>query len=97
MGFLLNIEPNIHSCYYTFNGTGRSEITKIGGGQAHEIQESGTNLSKSTVHRYLTAMNEEGMIQYDRESIITDAIEKINPAFINTGICGVIPCGTPRE
>lgn len=31
-----------------------------------EIAE-GTNLSKSTVHRYLTAMNEEGMIQYDGE------------------------------
>lgn len=43
-----------------------------------EIAE-GTNLSKSTVHRYLTAMNEEGMIQYDGESIITDTIEKINP------------------
>ena len=61
-----------------------------------EIAEA-TNLSKSTVHRYLTAMDAEGMIQYDGESIITDAIEKINPAFVNTGICGVIPCGTPTE
>ena len=43
MAFFLNIESNIHSCYYTFNGTDRSEITKIGGGQAHEIQESGAN------------------------------------------------------
>lgn len=43
MAFFLNIESNIYSCYYTFNGTERSEITKIGGGQAHETQESGTN------------------------------------------------------
>ena len=43
VGYLFYIESNIHSCYYTFNGTERSEITKIGGGQAHETQESGTN------------------------------------------------------
>ena len=61
-----------------------------------EIAEA-TGLSKSTVHRYLNVMNEEGMLRYDGDAILTDKIEKINSAFVTTGICGVIPCGSPTE
>lgn len=56
-----------------------------------------TELSKSVVHRYLKAMDEEGIISYSAEGIVTDSISKISPGFVNVGICGVIPCGSPTE
>lgn len=59
---------------------------------------SGTGLSKSTVHRYLTFMDEEGMIEYHKDSIVTDIIQKTHTSITRAaGISGVIPCGTPME
>ena len=59
---------------------------------------SGTGLSKSTVHRYLKYMDEEGMIEYRKDFIMTDIIQKIHTSISRAaGISGVIPCGTPME
>lgn len=59
---------------------------------------AGTGLSKSTVHRYLNFMDEEGMIEYRKDAIVTDIILKTDTSVCRAaGISGVIPCGTPSE
>ena len=59
---------------------------------------SGTGLSKSTVHRYLKYMHEKGMIEYRKDSIMTDIIQKTHTSISRAaGISGEIPCGTPVE
>ncbi len=60
-------------------------------------QEIGTALSmpKSTVYRYLVAMDEEGMIEYDHKSIATDKTQKTRFATADVPLIGSISCGSP--
>ena len=54
------------------------------------------DIAKSTAHRYLVAMDEIHMIDYHSGEIMTDKIRKMNTDFINAGILGAVPCGTPE-
>lgn len=54
------------------------------------------DIGKSTVYRYLVAMNEKGMIEYDGGDIQTTVTRKVNKDTSQTAIVGSIPCGTPE-
>lgn len=54
---------------------------------------SGTGLGVATVHRYLTAMTERGLIDYDGEVIMTEQSNKIRNGVFQAGIIGSVPCG----
>ena len=54
---------------------------------------SGTGLGVATVHRYLTAMTEQGYLDYDGEVIVTEQSNKIRNGVFQTGIIGSVPCG----
>lgn len=62
---------------------------------SREVAEA-LNMVKSTVNRYLQAMHEEGMIEYDHGDVWTDTIEKVNTDIINMGVIGHISCGPPE-
>lgn len=55
------------------------------------------HIAKSTVHRYLVAMDENGMIHYQSGTIMTDKIRKTNTNTVNVGLVGAIPCGSPES
>ena len=54
---------------------------------------SGTGLGVATVHRYLKAMTERGLIDYDGEIIVTEQSNKIRNGMFQAAIIGSIPCG----
>lgn len=54
---------------------------------------SGTGLGVATVHRYLTAMTEQGYLDYDGEVIVTEQSNKIRNGVFQAGIIGSVPCG----
>ena len=54
-------------------------------------------INKSTVSRYMTEMNELGMIRYDRGLTGTTRREQIQPTLRAFDVLGSIPCGTPEE
>lgn len=54
------------------------------------------DIGKSTVYRYLVAMNEKGVIEYDGGDIQTSVTRKVNKDTSQTAIVGSIPCGTPE-
>ena len=64
----------------------------------NEIAE-GVGVSKATSYRYLVAMKEQGMLDYDGASrtIITKMISKFSAGTIPAPVVGAIPCGTPEE
>ena len=57
-----------------------------------EIAEN-TTLQRSAVQRYLTAMSDQGMIQYDGRTIRTKRIQNSGSQMAPVGIVGSIPCG----
>ena len=57
-----------------------------------EIAEN-TTLQRSAVQRYLTAMSDQGMIQYDGKTIRTKRIQSSSSPMAPVGIIGSIPCG----
>ncbi len=57
---------------------------------------AGIGISRATVHRYLIAMNEDGMISYDGDTIVTERIKKTCTDIISIPIVGRIACGTPN-
>lgn len=59
-----------------------------------EIAEE-LGIVKSTAYKYLLAMNDLGMIEYDGESIITDKIEKVKVEMNSVAVLGSISCGVP--
>lgn len=67
-------------------------------GEMPSTREIGEALSvnKSTVSRYMTEMNELGMIRYDRGLTGTMRKEQIQPATRVFDVLGSIPCGTPE-
>ena len=62
---------------------------------SREVAEA-LNMVKSTVNRYLQAMHEDGMIEYDHGDVRTDTIEKVNTDIINMGVIGHVSCGPPE-
>ncbi|MDO4486678.1 MAG: transcriptional repressor LexA [Bacillota bacterium] len=57
---------------------------------------AGVGISRSTVQRYLVAMNEDGMLSYDGKELITDKIRKTNKSTVNVAVVGSIACGIPN-
>ncbi len=55
------------------------------------------SINKSTVSRYMTEMNELGMIRYERGLTGTMRKEQIQPASRVFDVLGTVPCGTPEE
>lgn len=72
--------------YYLQNGISPS-TTKI----AEEV-----GVSRGTAYKYLVAMNEKGMIEYDGCNIQTDVTRKLNTESSQTAIVGSVPCGSPQ-
>lgn len=59
-----------------------------------EIAEN-TTLQRSAVQKYLTAMNEQGMIRYDGRTIRTKRMQSYAPDTTSVGVVGTIACGPP--
>lgn len=53
----------------------------------------GTSIPKSTVALYLTALRDEGVLDYDRRGIITERVQDDLTGFNRAGMIGAIPCG----
>ena len=54
------------------------------------------HIVKSTVSRYLSEMDERGMIRYSDGIASTTLTEKFDTELLNVGIIGSISCGTPQ-
>ena len=59
--------------------------------------ESGSTLKRSSVHNYLVAMDEQGMIEYNGQTILTPKIRDLQRGIRQVGIVGSIACGTPID
>lgn len=57
---------------------------------------AGLGMVKSTVYRYLTEMDGEHMIRYDRGDVRTGKIDKVSTDVVNMGIIGAVSCGKPE-
>ena len=57
-----------------------------------EIAEN-TTLQRSAVQKYLTAMNDQGMIKYDGKTIRTRRMQSYAPDTTSVGVIGTIACG----
>ena len=57
-----------------------------------EIAEN-TTLQRSAVQKYLTAMNDQGMIKYDGRTIRTRKMQSYAPDTTSVGVIGTIACG----
>ena len=51
-------------------------------------------VSRGTAYKYLVAMNDNGMIEYDGKNIQTDVTRKFNTETSQTAIVGSVPCGS---
>lgn len=60
-----------------------------------EIAEE-LGIVKSTAYKYLIAMRNQGMIEYDGENVLTDKIEKANVELTSVAVLGSISCGVPQ-
>ena len=60
----------------------------------NEIAEA-LSMAKSTVYRYLVAMDEDGMIEYDHKSITTEKTQKTRFATADVPLIGSVSCGAP--
>lgn len=58
---------------------------------------AGTTLKRSSVHNYLVAMNENGMIEYNGQTIITPNIREMQQGMRRIGIAGGVSCGLPAD
>ena len=54
-------------------------------------------LGRSAVHRYLVAMNEAGMLEYDGQTILTPSLRDRFSGMRRIGIVGSVACGLPSE
>ena len=57
-----------------------------------EIAEN-TTLQRSAVQKYLTAMNDQGLIKYDGRTIRTKRMQSYAPETTSVGVIGTIACG----
>ena len=82
---LMNAIQNFIEKYYMQNRHSPS-TTEI----AEEV-----GIARGTAYKYLVAMRENCMIQYDGESISTDKTEKIDVELTSVTILGSVSCGIP--
>ena len=54
-------------------------------------------ISKSTVHNYLTEMDEDGMVEYNGKDIITYQFTHCCMSYFSAPVIGNINCGNPEE
>ncbi|MBR1710992.1 MAG: hypothetical protein IJ719_19540 [Clostridia bacterium] len=59
--------------------------------------EAGTSLKRSSVHNYLVAMDEQGKIEYNGQTILTPKIRALQHGITQVGIVGSIACGLPTS
>ena len=59
--------------------------------------EAGTSLKRSSVHNYLVAMDKQGKIEYNGQTILTPTIQALQKEIRQVGIVGSIACGTPVD
>ena len=52
-----------------------------------------TGIPRMTVQRMLNTLAEDGVIDYDGETIVTEVTNKIDDEMTPVGIIGSIPCG----
>ena len=58
---------------------------------------AGTTLERSSVHRYLVAMDQMGKIEYNGQTIVTPKIREMQSGLRKIGIVGSIACGVPVD
>ena len=58
---------------------------------------AGTTLKRSSVHNYLVAMNDNGMIVYNGQTIETPYIRALQQEMRRIGIVGSVSCGLPTD
>lgn len=76
----------VEKCYFEYNYIPScSEIGKH------------TGVSRDTAHRYLVAMDNNGMISYSKGVIETPKMRMVSEEVNHAGIVGSIPCGSPAE
>ena len=56
-----------------------------------------TTLNRSAVHNYLVAMNDEGMIEYNGQTILTPNTRAMQQEMRRIGIVGSVSCGLPTD
>ena len=54
-------------------------------------------LGRTAVYNYLVAMNNEGRIEYDGDTILTPKTRGILTGKVPVGVIGNVPCGQPSE
>lgn len=54
---------------------------------------SGTGIPRTTLQRMMRTMAENGLIDYDGETVVTDLSGKASEETTSVGIIGSIPCG----
>lgn len=54
------------------------------------------NIANGTAYKYIVAMAENGMVEYDGKSIETAVTKKLNKENTRTAIVGSISCGSPQ-
>ena len=54
-------------------------------------------ISKATVHNYLKAMDERGMLSYRGGELRTPVTNQVKVDQVGIPVAGTIPCGTPEE
>ena len=64
----------------------------------NRLSSLGVGVSKATAYRYLVAMDERGMLEYDGSSrtIVTKLISKFSTGSFSAPVVGAIPCGEPE-
>ena len=60
-----------------------------------EIAE-GTGIPRSTVYKYLVAMAQQGLLEYDGREIITGRTRKISGDTMRVAVLGSVSCGLPQ-
>lgn len=61
-----------------------------------EISE-GLEIGKTTVYRYLHAMNDEGMLMYNgTDGVVTDLIRRVSSGSATVAVLGNVSCGIPK-
>lgn len=66
-------------------------------GQSPSISKIADNvqMSRGAVYKYLVEMDDNGIVEYDGNSIQTPVTKKCNLGLAQTAIVGSIPCGSP--
>ena len=59
--------------------------------------EKGTSVNRGSVHNYLWQMDEEGIIEYNGQTILTPEIRAMQSGCREVPIVGAVACGLPDQ